>query len=349
MVNGFKRIRNVWFRYTHWEFWPFGLLYFPVYFYYLWLSLKARSFFFFTAANPTIDFGGMLGESKADIFKLIPEKYLPVFQLIAPGDLQTALAFAEKTGFPLIGKPDIGERGKLVEKLADPEALKKYIDKCPVPFLLQEYIDLPIELGVFYTRFPGERNGRITSIVKKEFLKVRGNGRDGVKILLKKDSRALLQVDFDHPRFAEVLRYIPGDQEEVLVEPIGNHCRGTIFLDQTSLADEQLTAAFDKLANQIEGFYFGRFDLRCSSMDELKELKDFKILELNGAGSEPGHIYQPGYSLQKGYAAIFWHLKVLAEISRANKARGFIYWGFGKGMRKLQMIRSYNKSIKNIK
>lgn len=349
MSASVNRIRKTWIRLTQWEFWPFSVLYFPVHFYYLWLSIRTRSFFFFTSSNPGIEFGGMLGERKSDIYRLIPQKYLPKYLLVQPGDLESAVAFAEATGYPVITKPDVGERGRLVEKVNSREALEEYVLKCPVAFLLQEYVTFPVELGVFYLRFPGAETGRISSIVQKSFLQVTGNGKDTVRALLLTNPRALLQVDLDHPRFRRILDDVPQPREQVEVEPIGNHCRGTTFLDQTARADGKLTAAFDRIADQISGFHFGRFDLRCQSIEDLKLLQNFKIMELNGAGAEPGHIYQPGYSLRKGYGAIFWHLRVLAQISRENRRRGHVYWSFRKGIGKLKMIRTYNKLIRSVK
>jgi len=77
----------------------------------------------------------------------------------------------------------------------------------------------------------------------------------------------------------------------VVLEPIGNHCRGTTFLNANDIIDEKLTKVFDSISNRIPGFYFGRYDLRCSSIEDLKKGKNVRIIELNGAGSEPDNIY----------------------------------------------------------
>jgi hypothetical protein len=58
------RYLNFMTRLTQWEYWPFEVIYLPIFVYWLWLSVKARSLFFFSAANPSIENGGMLGESK---------------------------------------------------------------------------------------------------------------------------------------------------------------------------------------------------------------------------------------------------------------------------------------------
>lgn len=338
-----SRARLFWVKITHWEFWPFSVLYFPVYFVYTWLAIRCRSFFFFTAANPTIEFGGMLGERKSEIFELIPNQYIPKYSLILPKDIASAQGFVAKHGYPVIAKPDIGERGNLVEKLTNDHELETYVSKCPVPFLLQEFVDLPIELGVFFIKYPNQRAGKVTSIVQKEFLHVMGNGIDTVGQLLMEQPRALLQLDFLNPRFKMKLKEVPQPDEKVIVEGIGNHCRGTTFLNAEKEIDAGLHAAFSRLTDQIDGFHFGRFDLRCGSFEGLRRLANFKILELNGAGAEPGHIYQPGYPLWKGYQAIIWHLVQLSKISRANRKLGVKYWSFKKGIAKMRAIKAYNK------
>ena len=329
---------------TSWEYWPFSILYFPVFFYFVWLALRARSIFFFTASNPSIDFGGMFGERKSEIFDIIPDKYLPKTKLVRKGDLDSALVKGNEIGFPLIAKPDVGERGIWVRKVEDEEDLAKYVDECPVDFLIQELIGYPVELGVFYVRYPGQE-GKVTSIVRKQFLSVSGDGKSSIMQLLKSSPRAVLTADLSSDFLDREGSKVPADGEEVLVEPIGNHCRGTMFLNDEDQIDERLTNAVNQIAKEIPDFYFGRFDLRCASLDDLRDLKNFKILELNGAGSEPGHIYQPGFSLLRAYKDILWHLRVLADISIQNHKRGISYWSFRDGYRRWKDHKNHNRLL----
>ncbi len=341
-MTPWQKWKTRWFR---WEFWPFWFFYFPVYFYFIWLSLRERSFFFFATANPTMDFGGMIGEKKSEIFKLIPQEYYPKTVLIGECDRTKLLQNALEIGYPLIVKPDIGERGRGVEVIHSEEELSKYSDHAKYDFLLQELVSYPLELGVFYVRFPSEEKGRITSIVSKEFLSVIGDGISSVKELLKTKERAELQLDVEHERWTHLLGRIPANGEEVIVEQIGNHCRGTMFLDATEEADKQLNNAIDQIAKRIEGFYYGRFDLKCQSFEDLRALKSFKIVELNGVGAEPAHIYQPGFSLFKAYGVVMRHYKWMARVARENKDLGVPYWSFRRGLKKLSDIRAYNRRV----
>lgn len=330
---------------SQWEFWPFWLFYIPVFIYYLLLSIRNRSLFFFTATDPTMDFGGMTGEEKSEIYKLMPKGSYPETLLITDDNRSEIGQLGNRIGYPLIAKPNIGERGLGVEIIRTVEALDQYSKKITVDFLLQELVQYPVELGVFYIRQPDEANGKITSVVMKKFLSVTGDGNRTVKELLELETRAQLQLNPTHPRFGHLMNQVPALKEEVIVEPIGNHCRGTMFLDVTHEADEKLNKAIDNLAKQIDGFYYGRFDLRCASLDDLRELKNYKVVELNGTGAEPGHIYQPGFRLLKAYKIVLWHFTQMASIARKNKKLGISYWRFGRGVKKMLDIRSYNRRL----
>ena len=332
---------------TNWEYWPFHVLYIPVYPYFTWQIIKRRSYFFFTASNPSIDFGGMLGESKSAIFDIIPNKYLPFTRKFGP-DTEAATLISEMAAnqlqYPVILKPEIGERGWMVRKIRNDEELSTYLKEIKVDFLLQEYVDLSLELGVFYYRFPGDKRGKISSIVAKEMLFVTGDGQQTMRQLIDQKPRARFQIEelekANDPSFFEM---IPPKGQQVELVAIGNHCKGTKFLDANDWIDEDLHQAIDQMAQEIPEFYFGRFDLRCSSIEDLRKLQNFKIMELNGAGAEPGHIYQPGYSLFKAYQAIYHHIRVLSKISYLNKRRGVPYWTTKQGLAKMREIKAYNR------
>lgn len=344
-----KEAKSNWLiRLSSWEYWPFGLVYLPIFLYWAWLSLRARSFFFFTAANPSIPFGGMRGESKIDLYELVPKAVQPLTRLIPAGLPQAKLAdelAAAGLEYPIIVKPDIGERGTLVEKLDHEAALHTYHAQMQVPYLIQEYIDLPLELGVFYYRLPNEEQGVVSSIVVKELLSVTGDGQHTLAALIRRDDRAKLQESALALRFAEQWEQVLPAGEELLLMPIGNHCRGTAFLDGNAYIDTSLCQTFDALAQQIEGFYFGRFDLRCASIEDLKRGQNYKVMELNGAGAEPGHIYQPGYSLWQAWKDIIYHLDVLCTISIQNHRSGVPYMSLSAGLRFIRQLNGYYKRL----
>ena len=68
--------------------------------------------------------------------------------------------------------------------------------------------------------------------------------------------------------------------------------------------------------------YYGRFDMRVSSWEELKKGKNIRVLEFNGTSSDPAHIYQPGYSIFKAYREMAFHWKIMRKIAQQNRERG---------------------------
>ncbi len=341
-----SRRRRSW---LQWEYWPFNLLYAPILPYWIWLSFKTRSFFFFTAANPGIEFGGMLGESKEKILRAIPSRFIPVTVKLS-GEISASqiVRIMKSAGldYPVILKPDIGERGWGVEKIDDFKALEDYLSTKRPALLLQEYVSFPIELGVFYHRIPGDTKGKVTSIVKKRFLAVTGNGTSTIRELMTQDDRAKRYISNFESQPENRLEEVLAQGESVELMPIGNHSRGTAFLDTNHEIDDLLSSVFDEVSGAIEGFYFGRFDLRCSSFEELRRGCNFKIMELNGAGAEPGHIYDPGNSLVSAYRDIICHLRLLADISIVNMKRGISPISFKEGLKMMRDIRAYNRTYK---
>jgi hypothetical protein len=113
-------------------------------------------------------------------------------------------------------------------------------------------------------------------------------------------------------------------EKKVLV-PYGNHARGAMFIDDSHLIDDELTAVVDNACSQVREFYFGRLDVRYNTWQELREGKNFVIIEVNGAGSEPTHIYDPKHSIVFAWSEIIRHWYILWKISRMNHSLGHRY------------------------
>jgi hypothetical protein len=317
-----------------WEYWPFGIIQLPVIAYFAWLCIRARSLIFFSASNPGIAMGGMFGESKFDVLKKVPKKYIPKTILIPrPASKESVIKSLELQGFhlPVIFKPDLGERGFMVTRIETENDIAYYLLKMKFDFLVQELVTLPQEYGVFYTRFPNEENGKVTSIVVKEMLSVTGDGTSTLERLIFDKDRAKLQWGTLKKIYSSRLAHILPPGETLELVSIGNHCLGTKFLDGSHLITQELSGLFDGISKQIEGFYFGRYDLRCASITDLYE-GNIKVMELNGCGAEPSHIYHPGYSLRKALSVLFLHWRNIFVIARENTKRGIPYTPFKEAL-----------------
>lgn len=326
---------------TNFEYWTWWMFYVPLLPYWLFQAVRTRSLTFFTNANSNIEYGGFFGESKMDILRQIPATYLPKTIFI---NKQTALKtildqlIEQDLVYPIVCKPNVGERGTQVEKLYSNYDLVQYISNTQEDFIIQEFISYAIELGVLYYRYPDSPTGKVTSVTRKEFLSVVGNGKSTVEQLMQQSTRARFQIEAMRKRLGEMgMNEVIKAGEKRILEPIGNHCRGTKFLDENYLLNSTLDAVFDKIASTIDGFHYGRFDLKVKSIEDLYEGKNIRIMELNGVSSEPGHIYDPKNSLWAAYRDLARHWKIVAHISIQQQRRGImpvpfsILWKVVKG------------------
>ncbi len=259
-------------------------------------------------------------ESKWDIYKLLPDRYYPRTLFFETGSKTNLIINSinrNYLNYPLVGKPDIGMKGIAVKKLESEAELIEYAQNSKVNFLVQEFVPFENEAGIFYYRYPGEAKGHISGIVSKEFLTVTGDGIKTIKELLQEDKRYILQLPALTGIYGSGLDKILAAGEEFVV-PYGNHVRGAKFVDASELIDEKLTESIDAVCKQVDGFYFGRLDVRYNTWEELREGKNFSIIELNGAGSEPTHIYDPRHSVFFAWKEIIRHWNILWKVSRMN-------------------------------
>ena len=300
--------RVPWRRLARWEFWPVWMAYLPLAPWWLWLALRHRSFTVFTLANPGIPGGGLRGESKSEILAHLP--WVPRYAVVPPDGM------FEPANYPVVCKPDVGERGRGVAIVRTAGELRDYLATASGPTIVQQYVSGE-EFGVFYYRYPGEPEGRIYSITRKLFPRVMGDGRSSVKELIARDPRAR-RIASAYLAQSDGAR-VPGAGESVPLVEIGSHCRGTVFLDGADLETEALRRAIDGAARAHPGFYFGRFDLRAESAEALQAGR-FHILELNGVAAEATHIYDPAVSVWEAYRVLFRQWRIAFEIGARCRA-----------------------------
>lgn len=286
--------------------------------------------------------------SKAEIYSLIPSHYYPKTCLVHPGlSIEEVTHLMQENGFtfPLIAKPDMGQRGSAVKKMDSIEALQAYHQQAQFDYLLQDLIPYANEVGIFYIRFPHENKGQITGIVAKEFLTITGDGTSTREQLLQKNPRAAMQLSALRQELGVGLQHVLAVGHEERVVPIGNHCRGTKFIDASSWITPQLTTVIDELCQQIDGFYYGRLDVMYHSIEDLAQGKNFAIVELNGAMSEPTHMYDPSHSIWYAWRELYTHLWHMYKISKINHKLGHPYLTHKAGMQQYRLHLKHNQKI----
>jgi hypothetical protein len=335
----------------NWEYWSFYIVYIPIYPLWAYYALKARTIFFFNASNPTMKNGGFVMDSKIEIYNLIPQQYYPKTRFVKENlPFENVLNILKRAQFefPIIVKPDIGLRGSSVKKIYSNQDLQDYHNKAKFDYLLQDIIPYKNEIGVFYVRMPGDSIGKITGIVGKEFLIVTGDGKSTIKQLLKQNPRFELQLKTLEKEFAEKLLKVLPEGESYNLVPFGNHCRGSKFIDASYLITPKLNKVIDEMCLQIDGFYFGRMDLMYNSIEELEEGKNFQLIEVNGAASEPTHIYDPKHSIFFAWKELAKHITYMYKISVANHKKGVPYLGHKEGMKQYRLHLAHSNKINNL-
>ena len=328
--RGRRLLRSRWRRLTRWEFWPRWAFYPPVVLYILWLALRHRSLLVFTAVNPAIPGGGFVGESKSAILRglagspervapwaLITADLAPAARVAAARAFQATLA----TAWPLVLKPDIGERGSGVAITRSEAEVEAYLARATGDTIVQAFAP-GVEFGVFYLRHPGEPMGRIFSITEKRLPTLTGDGSAPLEELILRDERALCMAPFHFRRHAARLTWVPAAGEVVPLVELGTHSRGAVFHDGGWVATPALAAAIDRMSQGYEGFWFGRYDIRTADVAAFQRGEGFQVVELNGATAEATSIYDPANSLAAAYGTLFTQWRLLFAIAAANVARG---------------------------
>ena len=323
------------------EFWPMWAFYPPVLLYVLWLMLRFRGAMLPTVANPSFPGGGFYGESKAAILDLaaqhIPEWVAPFIAVDRPADLddpqrqhdtlrKVLAELADKgLALPVVAKPDLGCRGAGVVLVKDEAALATYLRSFPAGarLLLQKYVPFEGEAGIFYCRHPHAAQGRIISITLKYFPYVYGDGKHTLRELIQADRRAGALSHLYLRRHAQRLDDIPPPGQAIRLAFAGSHSRGAIFRNGTHWVTPDMEQRFDAISQRLPEFYFGRYDIRFADFEAVRQGRDFTIVEVNGAGAESTHIWDRGTSIFKAWADLFTQYKLLFQIGRANRDRGF--------------------------
>lgn len=324
--KGRRLFLSRWRRFTRWEFWPMWAIYPPVVIYILYLGLRTRSLTLFTAVNPGMKASGFVGESKAEILANLGafNDNIARFRVVEPAEDAKARerqvqSFLEKEdlSYPVVLKPDVGERGHRVLIAQSSEATGRYFGQYSERAIVQEYVT-GAEYGVFYFRYPNEKKGAIYSITKKQMPSVVGDGKKSLEKLILDDDRALCMARLFLKEHIDLLDEIPPQGERVELVQLGTHSRGAIFLDGNHLKTQALEEAIDRISHQFEGFFFGRYDLRVPSEEDLLLGANIKVIELNGVTSEATHIYDPKNSLIDAYRVLMKQWRLAFEIAAQN-------------------------------
>lgn len=304
----------------------------------MYYALRARAIWYFSPVNPTLEFSGFEGEGKREMYDLMPSQYYPPTTYIQPGLPENVLLNDVKLAqidYPLVVKPDRGMQGVLFRIIETEEQLKQYHSKMPTEYVVQQFVDLPLEFSVFHVRYPGEKEGIVTGFILKEYLSVVGDGQSTLLMLIKQNKRTQPRLEEMKAKHLNRLAIVIPAGETYYLSYAGNHNRGAKFVNLYNEIDQQLHKTIDEISNNCKTFYYGRYDLKCTSLEDLKAGKNISILEFNGTGAEPNHIYDCNLTYLQALKEIARHWKHMYKIGRINHASGVPYWSFNRGRKYL--------------
>ena len=328
--RGRRLLLSRWRRLSNWEFWPFYVTNVVTFCYVIYAGIiKFRKPTLFTVTNPAIrPDSGFIGESKSDILQGLDQDYVGRWRLVAGETgreekmaLLTTFMAKEHLDFPIVLKPDVGQRGQGVKICADLDEARAWLEEIQRDYLMMEYLPGE-EFGVFYYRLPDQPRGRIFSINRKKLLQVEGDDHSTLEELILKDDRALcLAPMFFKNLEPQLLDIIPAGESRQLSQ-VGTHSLGALFLNGADLISPELLDGLEPIIKEYRGFYFGRFDLKVPSEEDLKAGRNLKVIELNGLTSEATHIYDPQNSILYAWKTLITQWSIAFEIAQANLKKG---------------------------
>ena len=318
------------------EYIPWLWIYAPVVLKWFALALRHGSLTLPTAANPRIVSGGFRGETKSSCLSQVGRAHQrwvarwTAVQLHGGLSSSARLRVAEQRitasnlAYPLIVKPDIGACGYGVRLVRNTSELSVYLTRFPPAqtVILQEYVPWHGEAGIFYVRDPGMKKGRIYSFGLRYYPHVVGDGRSTLRQLIKADRRASRRARLHFETFAARLNEVPAKGSIVRLATIASLRVGALYRDGSAHITSALTERLDQIAKSMPEFHYGRFDLRFRTIDALMQGKDFLIVEINGAGAEAIHIWDPELTIKDAYRTWFEQHEILFAIAASNRARG---------------------------
>lgn len=320
---------------SRFEFWPTWFFYTPVVIQSIFYGIKYRNFRLPLVANPAIELSGMVGESKNDILKLAgnyAKNWIPNFTTLTktnqPISQQLTSAIqamsANQLTYPVVAKPDQGCRGVGVKLIKSETELSDYIKEFPLNarYMLQRKSNYQAEAGLFYMRYPGQAKGQVFSITLKYSPVVVGTGHHTLRQLIENDPRASQLAHLYLPRHQQYLDNVINQDESFQLAFAGSHSRGCIFKNGNAFITDQLAERLDTIFDDYPGYHFGRLDVKFKDIESLMRGEDFDILEMNGASSEAGHIWDSNTPLKEIFSTLLFQYRHLYKIGAQQKKAG---------------------------
>lgn len=334
----------------HWENLSNGFFLFPLIIWAVFRTLKSGTIWTLSAANPGLTFGGFFGFAKTEAYDVLPPESYPTTVLIKPEHKFKQVLENIKGSelkYPFVVKPNGGMVGLLVRVINNEAQLKRYYDLVKIDWMAQAMINYDTEIGVFYVRHPKSKKGKIVGLSQKLPLSVIGDGKATVGELVKASDKTSQWEEMIFAKQEKNWNKIPANGEFFQLIFTTNRKNGAQLVEMINKVDDELVTLFDGFSNYKDGIFYGRYDIKCESLESLRKGENYSILEFNGVHSGYGHLYHCGKSAKEVYKGIHALWNELYDLSAANNKNGTPYISFLKGVKFIYAsLRDFRKMSK---
>lgn len=324
-------------------YWVAKLFYYQSLLYYYLNVIRFGSFTYFSAANPAMSYGGMLGDKKSDTYKILPNNLVP--KTIVTSNKEDYKSKIQKAGleFPVFVKPDIGFKGFKVAKIEGEKMLDEFVRSYgEQSFLIQEFVAYQREYSILVYRYPKSGKYGVSSFIEKTYPVIIGDGKQSVEALINQHPNPFLKKGWIKKRFSDQLSFILAKDEILVIEEIGNYSRGAKFHSLNHLLDSKYTSWAGQFFNQVKDINFCRIDLKADNPESMLEGK-YKIIEINGAKGEPLHTYDPKFGVFQIIKDIHKHWMNLKEIIQERQQMNYDFPSFKEGYQSWKVAKNLVK------
>ena len=331
-------------------------MYAPVAVQWILLAIRYRSLTLPLIANPKLTLSGMVGVAKSELMQqakgLCHKSILnwnkhTINHTSSQQQAKDWLRINKKMGIdlPFVCKPDIGCRGSGVKLIRSIEQLEKVIETYPekTALIIQKLASYEPEAGVFYVKMPNQDHGKVVSLTFKHSPSVTGDGHLSLKQLVMLDPRAKDLLHLYEQRHQDIWHEVLEKGKKMNLVFSASHCQGAVFEDARHHITEQLTDCINSIMDGLPDFYYGRLDVKFSSLEALKKGKTIEIIEINGASAESIHIWDKNSTFITAIKTLLWQYQSLFKLGAHQRSLGhkppglkklFKHWRIEKSLAK---------------
>lgn len=200
-----------------------------------------------------------------------------------------------------------------------------------------------MEFGIYYIKKPSQPTWKIVWIVYKDFPKVIGDWVSTLEQLIEQWARTKIFKKNFYERNKDMWHQIIENGKVIEITDLWNHAQWSTCKDVSFLNSTKLETFFDEIWSMLWWIHFWRYDIKCTSFEDLTLANNIMIIELNWVIAEPLHLYDTDiYTPREAYKIRFSYVFQMMQISLEQN----LLWKKTKPI--LESIKTFNTLLKNL-